>query len=444
MDIANRNIIAVISQSDYAEQAYQQARNILLENSLVANVTLIHCLNRQKSAARAITVLAVSLNQNVSRETFRESVLLSLVNDVAKSCFILQVLQTAAFQENLPSTELSDYILQFISFNNCANVHYINCRTDLKHAEYHDFQSKLEKKGIIVSNNFPDETTPWLIYKENCCLIGSEICTISNSRSDYLLDLWPSVKAKSTGAATSSAYSSASATAKGKVESKGKGETEVEIAQITRATYKITELFARLSCLNNLSTISKNEQSGQVLPYTHIKSDNKHLTRSFFQSLTVWQSASPVAVDLGAAPGGWTQFLLNRGYKVLAIDPEALKIPQQANLLHFQGFSDQFCQLLLQNQSNNHQNFPLIDLLVNDMKLTPRQSLTLTAELSPFVKKNAFICLTLKLLNEPKIAKQLSSIKNCLADKFSDYKLVYFRQLGCNRQEITAVLQKLV
>lgn len=432
MDIANRNIIAVISQSDYAEQAYQQARNILLENSLVANVTLVHCLNRQKSAARAITVLAVSLNQNVSRETFRESVLLSLVNDVAKSCFILQVLQTAAFQENLPSTELSDYILQFISFNNCANVHYINCRTDLKHAEYHDFQSKLEKKGIIVSNNFPDETTPWLIYKENCCLIGSEICTISNSRSDYLLDLWPSVKAKSTGAATSSA----SATAK--------GEVEVEIAQITRATYKITELFARLSCLNNLSTISKNEQSGQVLPYTHIKSDNKHLTRSFFQSLTVWQSASPAAVDLGAAPGGWTQFLLNRGYKVLAIDPEALKIPQQANLLHFQGFSDQFCQLLLQNQSNNHQNFPLIDLLVNDMKLTPRQSLTLTAELSPFVKKNAFICLTLKLLNEPKIAKQLSSIKNCLADKFSDYKLVYFRQLACNRQEITAVLQKLV
>lgn len=436
MDIANRNIIAVISQSDYAEHAYQQARNILLENSLVANVTLVHCLNRQKSAARAITVLAVSLNQNVSRETFRESVLLSLVNDVAKSCFILQVLQTAAFQENLPSTELSDYILQFISFNNCANVHYINCRTDLKHAEYHDFQSKLEKKGIIVSNNFPDETTPWLIYKENCCLIGSEICTISNSRSDYLLDLWPSVKAKSTGAATSSASSSASATAK--------GEVEVEIAQITRATYKITELFARLNCLNNLSTISKNEQSGQVLPYTHIKSDNKHLTRSFFQSLTVWQSASPVAVDLGAAPGGWTQFLLNRGYKVLAIDPEALKIPQQANLLHFQGFSDQFCQLLLQNQSNNHQNFPLIDLLVNDMKLTPRQSLTLTAELSPFVKKNAFICLTLKLLNEPKIAKQLSSIKNCLADKFSDYKLVYFRQLACNRQEITAVLQKLV
>lgn len=434
MDIANRNIIAVISQSDYAEQAYQQARNILLENSLVANVTLIHCLNRQKSAARAITVLAVSLNQNVSRETFRESVLLSLVNDVAKSCFILQVLQTAAFQENLPSTELSDYILQFISFNNCANVHYINCRTDLKHAEYHDFQSKLEKKGIIVSNNFPDETTPWLIYKENCCLIGSEICTISNSRSDYLLDLWPSVKAKSTGAATSSASSSATA----------KGEVEVEIAQITRATYKITELFARLSCLNNLSTISKNEQSGQVLPYTHIKSDNKHLTRSFFQSLTVWQSASPVAVDLGAAPGGWTQFLLNKGYKVLAIDPEALKIPQQANLLHFQGFSDQFCQLLLQNQASNHLDFPLIDLLVNDMKLTPRQSLMLTAELSPFVKKSGYICLTLKLLNEPKIAKQLSSIKNCLAEKFSDYKLVYFRQLACNRQEITAVLQKLV
>ena len=434
MDIANKNIIAVISQSDYAEQAYQQARNILLENSLVEDVTLIHCLNHQKGAARAITVLAVSLNQNVSRETFRESILLSLVNDVAKSCFVLQVLQPAAFQENLPSTELSDYILQFISFNNCANVHYINCRTDLKHAEYHDFQSKLEKKGIIVSNNFPDETTPWLIYKENCCLIGSEICTISNSRSDYLLDLWPSVKAKSTGAATSSASSSATA----------KGEVEVEIAQITRATYKITELFARLNYLNNLSTISKHEQSGQVLPYTHIKSDNKHLTRSFFQSLTVWQSASPVAVDLGAAPGGWTQFLLNRGYKVLAIDPEALKIPQQANLLHFQGFSDQFCQLLLQNQSNNHQNFPLIDLLVNDMKLTPRQSLMLTAELSPFVKKSGYICLTLKLLNEPKIAKQLSSIKNCLAEKFSDYKLVYFRQLACNRQEITAVLQKLV
>ena len=41
-------------------------------------------------------------------------------------------------------------------------------------------------------------------------------------------------------------------------------------------------------------------------------------------------------VDLGAAPGGWTQRLLARGARVVAVDPAKLKVPASPKLRHVQ------------------------------------------------------------------------------------------------------------
>lgn len=41
-------------------------------------------------------------------------------------------------------------------------------------------------------------------------------------------------------------------------------------------------------------------------------------------------------VDLGAAPGGWTQRLLARGARVIAVDPAKLKVPPSKKLVHVQ------------------------------------------------------------------------------------------------------------
>jgi 23S rRNA (cytidine2498-2'-O)-methyltransferase len=47
-------------------------------------------------------------------------------------------------------------------------------------------------------------------------------------------------------------------------------------------------------------------------------------------------------VDLGAAPGGWTQRLLARGAKVIAVDPAKLKVPPSSRLKHVQDSAFRF------------------------------------------------------------------------------------------------------
>ncbi len=44
--------------------------------------------------------------------------------------------------------------------------------------------------------------------------------------------------------------------------------------------------------------------------------------------------AKETCVDLGAAPGGWTQRLLARGARVIAVDPARLKVPASRKLVH--------------------------------------------------------------------------------------------------------------
>jgi 23S rRNA (cytidine2498-2'-O)-methyltransferase len=47
-------------------------------------------------------------------------------------------------------------------------------------------------------------------------------------------------------------------------------------------------------------------------------------------------------VDLGAAPGGWTQRLLSRGARVIAVDPAKLKVPPSPKLKHVQDSAFRF------------------------------------------------------------------------------------------------------
>ncbi len=51
--------------------------------------------------------------------------------------------------------------------------------------------------------------------------------------------------------------------------------------------------------------------------------------------------AKETCVDLGAAPGGWTQRLLSRGARVIAVDPAQLKL-QHKKLIHVQDSAFRF------------------------------------------------------------------------------------------------------
>ena len=68
-----------------------------------------------------------------------------------------------------------------------------------------------------------------------------------------------------------------------------------------------------------------------------------------------------VALDIGAAPGGWTKVLLDHGYKVVAVDPGDLKPELQNNVMvkHYK------CRI----EDLKFDNY--FDIIVNDMNVDP-------------------------------------------------------------------------
>lgn len=138
-----------------------------------------------------------------------------------------------------------------------------------------------------------------------------------------------------------------------------------------------------------------------------------------------------MAADLGAAPGGWTNALLSKGLKVVAIDPanmdsELLKNP---NLKHYK----EMTQTYLTRNMDTH-----FDLVVNDMKMDVVQSASITNEFEPVLSEQGLVIMTFKLPNK----FSYLNIKHGLEELTKCYDFVTARQLFHNRSEITVLLKK--
>ncbi len=136
-----------------------------------------------------------------------------------------------------------------------------------------------------------------------------------------------------------------------------------------------------------------------------------------------------LACDLGAAPGGWSLALAERGIKVCSIDPADMdkRVLKNKNIKHFKTTSQEFVK-------NNKDKF---DLIVNDMKMDAVKSVKITAELKPNLNKNAFVVITFKL---PK-GFTFDYVENCISYLQKYFKLITARQLFHNRNEITVIAQ---
>ena len=135
-------------------------------------------------------------------------------------------------------------------------------------------------------------------------------------------------------------------------------------------------------------------------------------------------AAQGQALDLGAAPGGWTRVLLERGYSVTAVDPAALddRLLSHPRLTHFR------------DVSQNYTGSPgSVDLLVNDMRMDPSESARIMCDVYPLLKKNGQAIMTLKLAKKQwfkQTQKALQSLKRV-------YSVKGVRQLFNNRSEVT-------
>ena len=101
-----------------------------------------------------------------------------------------------------------------------------------------------------------------------------------------------------------------------------------------------------------------------------------------------------LAVDLGAAPGGWSQLLAESCREVVAIDPGALRIPhgEGTRVRHMPMLAEKAVQVLLAEGRGREAG-----LVVCDMNMLPRESLPVIREALPLLKPGGLLVYTLKL-----------------------------------------------
>jgi len=131
------------------------------------------------------------------------------------------------------------------------------------------------------------------------------------------------------------------------------------------------------------------------------------------------------ALDLGAAPGGWTKVLADSGATVVSVDPGALSPV-------LDGYSDvEHLRCRVEELDFPDDSF---DLIVNDMSIDPSESAALMCSVAHCLNPGASAIMTIKLpsLNSQKHIDDAMGILNYA------YEVLTVRHMFHNRQEVTA------
>jgi 23S rRNA (cytidine2498-2'-O)-methyltransferase len=153
------------------------------------------------------------------------------------------------------------------------------------------------------------------------------------------------------------------------------------------------------------------------------------------------------ALDLGAAPGGWSRLLAGKGYLVDAVDPAELdpRVASLARVRHHRTTSGAF---LAQEKGP-------FDLMVSDMKMDPVRAARLLAGCSSLLRPGrGRLLTTLKLARGEAesgkrgpgavgIPQALVEAREALQRLSRAYRVLQARQLYFNRSEITVLARPL-
>ena len=137
-----------------------------------------------------------------------------------------------------------------------------------------------------------------------------------------------------------------------------------------------------------------------------------------------------LAVDLGAAPGGWTRLLRRRGLYVIAVDPGRLdpRLDGDPGIDCVPTTTGPFLESLRRP----------VDLVVNDMRMAPALSCALMQQAALHVRPGGYGIMTLKLTPTGAAA----TIDAALGALRREWEIVFARQLTHNRNEVTVVLRR--
>lgn len=136
-----------------------------------------------------------------------------------------------------------------------------------------------------------------------------------------------------------------------------------------------------------------------------------------------------IALDLGAAPGGWTRVLRQKEQYVTAVDPANLDfaLQEDRNVRHLAITAEDYLEMYPDK----------FDLIVNDMRMDARDSARLMVAYAPYLYADGLAIMTFKLPNE----NRESAIDHALNILKRPYDIIGVRQLFHNRSEVTVVLK---
>lgn len=141
------------------------------------------------------------------------------------------------------------------------------------------------------------------------------------------------------------------------------------------------------------------------------------------------------ALDLGAAPGGWTRLLLEAGLQVVAVDPASLdpRLKGQPRLEYYRGHAEQYIEEAIKTRKR-------FDVIVSDMRMDARDAARLLGKASACLRAGGFVISTLKLPHATRTMNPVAILREALDMLSRHYRIVQARQLFHNRQEVTVLL----
>ncbi len=152
-----------------------------------------------------------------------------------------------------------------------------------------------------------------------------------------------------------------------------------------------------------------------------------------------------IALDLGAAPGGWSDFLAKSGYKVIAVDNGELdygalekrgfrvKVAEGGKALQDDLRENDIVHIKSNAKNVSELDGIKVDLIVNDMNMEPSDSVAVLLPFLEIASKNAELIMTIKCIDR-KAEKFIAKAKKALGGHF---KITGLRVLPSNRQELT-------
>ncbi|MBK9052580.1 MAG: methyltransferase domain-containing protein [Chloroflexi bacterium] len=141
------------------------------------------------------------------------------------------------------------------------------------------------------------------------------------------------------------------------------------------------------------------------------------------------------ALDLGAAPGGWTAILRQKGFTVVAVDPAELhpSLKKDPGVQHRRLTAETYLETL----STQPSALSTFAVIVNDMRQDARDSARLMVAYRPYLADDGLALMSFKLPEQ----KPLGIVEQGLAILRDAYVIAGARQLFHNRQEITVYLR---